>query len=64
MPRGPVAPSVRKCLLADKVVLDIKGRTSGYDRDPHGTVVAFHHTPPSKLIAGWAGVTLQSVGSA
>ncbi|MFL4984864.1 MAG: hypothetical protein ACJ8EN_14855 [Xanthobacteraceae bacterium] len=45
-------------------MLDIKRRISGYDRHAHGTVTAFHHTPAAKLIAGWAGVTLQSVGSA
>ncbi|MFL6948020.1 MAG: hypothetical protein ACJ8FU_07455 [Xanthobacteraceae bacterium] len=62
--RPAVAPSDRKCLLADKVVLDIKRRTSGYDRHAHGTVVRSTIRPAAKLIAGWAGVTLQSVGSA
>jgi hypothetical protein len=61
-----IAASDGQGLLTDRVALDVNGRSSGYYRDPHGTVVAFHHTPGYETYRGlgWYGVILQSMASA
>ena len=59
--RRVIAASDGKGLLTDKIALDVRGRTSGWYRDPNGTVVAFHHTPGYETYRGlgWYGVILQ-----
>jgi hypothetical protein len=64
--RRVIAASDGQGLLSDKVALEVNGRTSGYYRDAHGTVVAFHHTPGYETYRGlgWYGVILQHANTA
>jgi Methyl-accepting chemotaxis protein (MCP) signalling domain len=56
-----IAASDGKGLLTETIPLDLRGRTSGYSREPNGTVVAFHHTPGYETYRGlgWYGVIIQ-----
>jgi hypothetical protein len=60
--RRVIAASDGKGLLTDTITLDVRGRTSGYYRDVHGTVTAFHHTPGYETYRGlgWYGVIQQA----
>jgi hypothetical protein len=64
--RRIIAASDGRGLLADTIALDARGRTSGYYRDPNGTVVAFHHTPGYETYRGlgWYGVIIQHAADA
>jgi hypothetical protein len=60
--RRVIAASDRKGLLTERLALDLRGRTSGFDRGADGTVTAFHHTPGYETYQGlgWYGVIQQT----
>jgi len=64
--RRVIAASDRQGLLSEKLLLDFRGRNSGFDRGADGTVTAFHHTPGYETYQGlgWYGVILQTAAPA
>lgn len=64
--RRVIAASDRKGLLSERLTLDFRGRRSGFDHGPDGSVVAFHHTPGYETYRGlgWYGVILQDAAAA
>jgi hypothetical protein len=64
--RRVIAASDRNGLLNEKLVLDFRGRKSGFDRGSDGTITAFHHTPGYETYGGlgWYGVILQNTAPA
>ncbi len=64
--RRIIAASDRQGLLKERLGLDFRGRKSGFDRAPDGTMTAFHHTPGYETYQGlgWYGVILQTAAPA
>ena len=60
--RRVIAASDREGLLTEKLSIDFKGRTSGFDEATDGAIFAFHHTPGYETYRGlgWYGVIYQT----
>lgn len=59
--RRVIAASDGRGVLAETLAFDPRGRTSGYERRPDGSFLAFHATPGYETYAGlgWHGVIVE-----